>query len=664
MRTSFLVVLFVILIGTTAHADVPQKIHYQGYLTDSVGTPFQCDLASCDSPVDLTFRLYESVVSGEPLWGEVHQGVVVNQGLFNIILGDTVSLPLAVLTGDRWLGIEVNQQGEMFPRQRIVAAPYALRSATTDQAENAQTLGGLAVDNFVQIADTDGFIDQSELGGLLQDLGYLPGDNDTLGSLTDCALSETLAWDGNAWICAANTDEDTLSTLLCAGSEIVRWDGISWICDTDQVRSDAEIVQVVGDAEFALQSQLFSGDYTDLSNIPVDQVRSDAEIVQVVGDAEFALQSQLFSGDFGDLTNPPTDQDSLAALSCAENQIAKWDGAAWACGEDVDTDTTIADTTLTETEVDAFVENNGYAIQADLASLEATVDTLSTAWTDTATEVSTDSNVEVLGNLEVGDGTSASVIDIAGSDGCGEAGSLTNGFVDDLPGPIIWTHTYTAFTGSISSATLTIDIGDADSGTLDVVSSEGVLIGTISGADHGGPGPWQCPAAWSENVLTVPAAAFDDMKDGSFTLQFQNNTGVGTWGTNRAILDISGGASLTVNGSVSATNYITTSDRRLKEDIRTIDNALEKLLQLRGVQYHFKDHRAGGTDQVGVIAQDVEQLFPGLVQTTGAGFKGVAYGNLVGVLIEALREQQHELETLRQRITDLENETSVHRPHR
>tara|TARA_R110002050_G_scaffold43565_3_gene104256 strand:- start:486 stop:3155 length:2670 start_codon:yes stop_codon:yes gene_type:complete len=104
---------------------------------------------------------------------------------------------------------------------------------------------------------------------------------------------------------------------------------------------------------------------------------------------------------------------------------------------------------------------------------------------------------------------------------------------------------------------------------------------------------------------------------------------------------------LHVNGQILATNDITAfSDERLKENIKTIPNALEKVAQLRGVQYTRKDTKEQG---VGVIAQEIEKVLPEVVVTNNDedGTKSVAYGNVVGLLIEAIKDLQKEVEELK-----------------
>ena len=101
----------------------------------------------------------------------------------------------------------------------------------------------------------------------------------------------------------------------------------------------------------------------------------------------------------------------------------------------------------------------------------------------------------------------------------------------------------------------------------------------------------------------------------------------------------SGGISVT--GTITASGNITAnSDQRLKSDIKTIDNALDKVSQMRGVTY-TKDNELGS----GVIAQEIEKVAPELV--LDGEYKSVAYGNTVGYLIEAIKELKSEIEELK-----------------
>ena len=107
---------------------------------------------------------------------------------------------------------------------------------------------------------------------------------------------------------------------------------------------------------------------------------------------------------------------------------------------------------------------------------------------------------------------------------------------------------------------------------------------------------------------------------------------------------INGGQELTLNssGDLTATGNVTAySDERLKTNIHTVDDALNMVCDMRGVFFE-KD----GQPSVGVIAQEMQKSLPEVVHDDGE-YLSVAYGNIVGVLIEAIKELKYEVEELR-----------------
>jgi hypothetical protein len=95
------------------------------------------------------------------------------------------------------------------------------------------------------------------------------------------------------------------------------------------------------------------------------------------------------------------------------------------------------------------------------------------------------------------------------------------------------------------------------------------------------------------------------------------------------------------------------SDERLKENIQPLKNSLDKVTQLRGVSFEFKKDKK---QQIGVIAQEVEKIIPEVVGENPDGYKGVSYGNIVGLLIEAIKEQQEQINQLSKEISELKGE--------
>lgn len=110
----------------------------------------------------------------------------------------------------------------------------------------------------------------------------------------------------------------------------------------------------------------------------------------------------------------------------------------------------------------------------------------------------------------------------------------------------------------------------------------------------------------------------------------------------------------------------TISDARLKEDVETIESASEKVSQLRGVEYTWKKGGRKGQREIGLIAQEVEEVIPSIVREhqlplveglddSSASYKTVDYEKIVALLIESNKEQQDIIAQLEERIIDIEN---------
>ena len=119
----------------------------------------------------------------------------------------------------------------------------------------------------------------------------------------------------------------------------------------------------------------------------------------------------------------------------------------------------------------------------------------------------------------------------------------------------------------------------------------------------------------------------------------RTNLGLGTMATKSAAdydAAIAAKAALsgaTFTGVVTAPNFVSSSDARLKSDVETIAGALAIVSALRGVRFTMD-----GSRQIGLIAQEVETVLPEVVRDNEAGQLSVAYGNITGLLIEAVKE--------------------------
>ena len=132
-----------------------------------------------------------------------------------------------------------------------------------------------------------------------------------------------------------------------------------------------------------------------------------------------------------------------------------------------------------------------------------------------------------------------------------------------------------------------------------------------------------------------------------------------TAAANRWKLDSSG--NMTVTGNITA--YGSVSDERLKDNIEVIDNAVDKVKELKGVTFTYKKD---GEKSTGLIAQDLEKVLPEAVYTSetiaderegeeSEEHLAIRYGNTVGLLVEAIKEQQEQIETLKAKVKELED---------
>ena len=129
--------------------------------------------------------------------------------------------------------------------------------------------------------------------------------------------------------------------------------------------------------------------------------------------------------------------------------------------------------------------------------------------------------------------------------------------------------------------------------------------------------------------------------DDQLVIRSNGNVGIGTNSPSQKFHVI---GNILASGNVTAN-----SDISLKDNIVAIPDALDKVLQIRGVTYNRNDID-DNPRQAGVIAQEVEKVLPEVVSEDANGIKSVAYGNMIGLLIEAIKEQQERIEKLEERL--------------
>ncbi|PJJ54462.1 tail fiber domain-containing protein [Hymenobacter chitinivorans] len=196
--------------------------------------------------------------------------------------------------------------------------------------------------------------------------------------------------------------------------------------------------------------------------------------------------------------------------------------------------------------------------------------------------------------------------------------------VGDVATPILLIHSNT--NSSVTGATLRFRENDLNYGWN---------LRHNNGASEGGSTNDRLVLERVEAATAAPVMSWD---------QTTGNVGVGT--TNPAYkLDVAG---------IIRGNNVAVSDVRFKQNIRPLSGALATVLAMRGVRYTWNalgvQHGGiAGAEQVGVLAQEIEKIYPELVSTDAQGYKAVNYAQLTPVLLEALKELHAQLDAQTQR---------------
>jgi hypothetical protein len=181
---------------------------------------------------------------------------------------------------------------------------------------------------------------------------------------------------------------------------------------------------------------------------------------------------------------------------------------------------------------------------------------------------------------------------------------------------------------------------------LEVRGTEAGMIVHNVGQSRGG-----LFALSGQKVALATTSASDDIIFGYTTLA--NPDGM----TSTMSID-NGTGDVTITGKFNSNGIAETSDKRFKKDIQGLTGALENLEKLNGVSYNWKveefpERNFSDRTEIGVIAQELEKVYPELVSTDKNGYKSVQYSHLVPVLIEAIKDQQKSITGLESNLAEL-----------
>ena len=145
--------------GPQAALTIPTTLNYQGHLRDPDG-------ALTTGTYTITARIYNAATGGSGLYTTTLPSVTVRDGLFNIVLGDDPALPEPVFaTAPLYIGISLNSEPELIPRQRLHAVPWAFQASTLVSNAIAQTVQGLTSNGDVTVNGNTVMSGNATVGG-------------------------------------------------------------------------------------------------------------------------------------------------------------------------------------------------------------------------------------------------------------------------------------------------------------------------------------------------------------------------------------------------------------------------------------------------------------------------------------------------------------------
>jgi hypothetical protein len=220
------------------------------------------------------------------------------------------------------------------------------------------------------------------------------------------------------------------------------------------------------------------------------------------------------------------------------------------------------------------------------------------------------------------------------------------------PGANSLTVGASTFSGTFSGTSSGTNTGDQTLPTLSSLGGAALSGATFTGTvivptldaqgavdSDSGAVRWYIPGTTANDIFRT----YQRASDNTLITQY-GSFGAGT-GSYDTVFSLDSAGNVIVDGNVTAYSDIT-----LKDNIETINNALNKVNQVRGVTYTRRDLQDKQTRYTGVIAQEIESVLPEAVMTDSDGVKSVAYGNVIGLLIESIKELDAKVDKLQQQL--------------
>jgi len=638
MKNPLMIITLVLALSASIQAAVPNTMNYQGRLTDDQGQPV-------NATISMTFTIYDAETSGNSKWSENHPSVSVVNGLFSVVLGQgTPAEPIedtVFSSADRWLEIVVS--GEIItPRTKLASSPYSLQAGWTLVGNVLFTSGeyGIArAGNYVHgtkdsthvnlgaesTTGIDGRDDHhcTVSGGRNNTASYVYSTVSGGSSNIACSTHTTVSGG------SSNTASGALSTVGGGAGNVAGIGTGSTVCGGGNNTASGYVSAVGGGQENTAESAM--------SVVAGGERNTASGVYSAIGGGHWneatGWVSTIPGGDFCTATG----RFSFAA---GREANAIHDGAwVWADTTDEDFESTGPNQFLIRASGNVGINTTTPMSPLHVQSANNWAPHIGNGWGDF--NVGDTTHGLSIGVATEGGGAGSVRLWTAGGNGNLTFGNAANGDFMTIKG-----------TGNVGIGTTSPDdilhvSAGAPSVIVDATDEEDAKL-LFRDADD----PTNQSFEIAFNAADQDLHIRSDDNSGTDIITIRNGGSVGIGTTNPSV-------ALHVVGSICYTGSIgTCSDSRYKKNITTVSSAIEKIYRLRGVRFNWRkdeypEQKFDDKSQLGLIAQEVKEVFPELVMQDDNGYYSVDYVKLTPVLVEAVKELKAENDELRAKMSHL-----------
>jgi hypothetical protein len=659
-------VVISVVSGTTSMAEVPVQFNLQGYLCDDEGIPVP------NGSYMLKFSVWDDSLGGSELWSEVHTAVMTKGGLFSVqvgsvdSMGNDVLLPddLGYLSENRYVQIQIGTDGPVQPRTRLISTPYSVvtRRILGDintwpgrlELANSGYLGQQSVDISTQDDQVKALMKSSDGSS----------DVESLDELNVEMIRKIAKWlsSGDSSKTESQVDASGVNRMAQASSGSNQASSQQKVASATGVEVTRKAYAAIGESGEKKETVTSSsvGGYSAARGAGGDSSTAETQ-VEAVGVTRMTMAS---SGS----AQVSSEQKVASATGVEETRKAY--AATGESGEKKETMTASSisrhstmraasgDSSKTESRVDsAGVQTKATAVRGIQRS-SSTNTTKPESVEQTVSHKSSTTDSTVMAKL---------VSEILARMRCKKASSSSSRtaemVADSSKAQVALARSDPNKTDSVA-----FNAGGAEPSGLRIYKTpvnSNILESAIElyANDDGGKMAMPNPADTLGDGIKIEVGSSENMllvrKGGSGSdvyIKASSSSG-GKIGINTD----SPTQALHVVGNICATGSIgACSDRRFKTDIQPLHGALEKLEQLRGVSFKwnprtYPDRQFDDATQIGLVAQEVNEVLPELVNGSEDAFYTVDYARLTPLLLEAIKELRAQNESLKSRLETLEN---------